>query len=65
VYEAPSDDCYIFIVMEYCEFGDLRTYLEKQETTQEIVPTDRVMEWFRQIASAIKVHKYAPMQCKG
>ena len=43
----------ILIVMEYCEGGDLRSYIKQQK---QPLPEDQVMNWFKQIVSGNDIY---------
>ena len=50
-------DPHFYIVMEYCDAGDLYTYLRSVRKNQPITSRDEetgVLEWFIQIASAVQ-----------
>ena len=55
-FEANGALC---IVTEYCENGDLSEYLDKRNKQKMKLEEDRLIEWFRQIASALQVHTYS------
>jgi len=48
-----GDDCQLFIVMGFCEGGDLYHRLKQQKG--ELLPERQVVEWFVQIAMALQV----------
>lgn len=43
----------IFIVMEYCEGGDLGRMLKKYRAERELIPEERIWRLFTQIVAAI------------
>ncbi|XP_062400453.1 serine/threonine-protein kinase Nek4 [Sardina pilchardus] len=47
-----GDDCQLYIVMGYCEGGDLYHRLKQQKG--ELLPERQVVEWFVQIAMALQ-----------
>ncbi|KAM4588782.1 serine/threonine-protein kinase Nek4 isoform 3-T3 [Odontesthes bonariensis] len=47
-----GDDCQLFIVMGFCEGGDLYHRLKQQKG--ELLPERQVVEWFVQIAMALQ-----------
>ncbi|XP_028432344.1 serine/threonine-protein kinase Nek4 [Perca flavescens] len=47
-----GDDCQLYIVMGFCEGGDLYHRLKKQKG--ELLPERQVVEWFVQIAMALQ-----------
>ncbi|XP_072317974.1 serine/threonine-protein kinase Nek4 [Eucyclogobius newberryi] len=47
-----GDDCLLFIVMGFCEGGDLYHRLKQQKG--ELLPERQVVEWFVQIAMALQ-----------
>lgn len=48
-----GDDCQLYIVMGFCEGGDLYHRLKQQKG--ELLPERQVVEWFVQIAMALQV----------
>lgn len=48
-----GDDCQLYIVMGFCEGGDLYHLLKRQKG--ELLPERQVVEWFVQIAMALQV----------
>lgn len=48
-----GDDCQLYIVMGFCEGGDLYHRLKQQKG--DLLPERQVVEWFVQIAMALQV----------
>lgn len=48
-----GEDCQLYIVMGFCEGGDLYHRLKQQKG--ELLPERQVVEWFVQIAMALEV----------
>lgn len=44
-----------YVIMEYCDGGDLNKYLRDQKRTPREVPANLMLLWFRQLALAIAV----------
>ncbi|XP_071153761.1 serine/threonine-protein kinase Nek3-like isoform X1 [Mytilus edulis] len=51
--ESFEEDDSLFIVTEYCERGDLETYLEYKSQIQEQLPENKIAIWIYQIASGL------------
>lgn len=49
-----GDDRQLYIVMGFCEGGDL--YHRLKQRKGELLPERQVVEWFVQIAMALQVH---------
>lgn len=49
-----GDDCQLYIVMGFCEGGDLYHRLKQQKG--ELLPERQVVEWFVQVAMALQVY---------
>ena len=50
-----SENGKFLIVMEFCEGGDLETYIKQQ---RQLLPEDQIMNWFKQMISGIDyVHR--------
>lgn len=58
--ESFEEDDSLFIVTEYCERGDLETYLEYKSRIQEQLPENKIAIWIYQIASGLHVSLYLP-----
>ena len=48
------------IVMSYCEGGDLAAHIKAQEKTGDFFSEQQIMDWFVQIADAVKVCHEVP-----
>ncbi|XP_035280418.1 probable serine/threonine-protein kinase nek2 [Anguilla anguilla] len=56
--EHFEDEMNVYIVMEYCEGGDLSKQTEKQKDTGEYFPEDQILAWFVEICLAVEyVHE--------
>ena len=53
--ESFEEDDSLFIVTEYCERGDLETYIEYKSRQQEALPENKIAIWIYQIASGLHV----------
>lgn len=51
-----GEDCQLYIVMGFCEGGDLYHRLKQQKG--ELLPERQVVEWFVQIAMALQVRQW-------
>lgn len=51
-----GEDCQLYIVMGFCEGGDLYHRLKQQKG--ELLPERQVVEWFVQIAMALQVSQW-------
>lgn len=49
-----GDDCQLYIVMGFCEGGDVYHRLKQQKG--ELLPERQVVEWFVQVAMALQVY---------
>ena len=47
---------FLYIVMNFCEGGDLYSKLKEQSKEGKILEETQVVEWFVQIAMALQVH---------
>ena len=47
---------FLYIVMGYCESGDLYTKLKEQAKKGEFLTEKQIVEWFVQIAMALQVY---------
>ncbi|KAG5846274.1 hypothetical protein ANANG_G00148040 [Anguilla anguilla] len=56
--EHFEDDMNVYIVMEYCEGGNLSEEIKKQKDTGEYFPEDQILAWFVEICMAVEyVHE--------
>ena len=53
--ESFEEDDSLFIVTEFCERGDLETYLEYKSRQAEPLPENKIAIWIYQIASGLHV----------
>ncbi|KAJ5068941.1 serine/threonine-protein kinase unc-51-related [Anaeramoeba ignava] len=44
----------VFVIMEYCDMGSLRTYLEDKKNKKELIPIEEIKEIFTQTVRALK-----------
>ncbi|EGD82718.1 NEK protein kinase [Salpingoeca rosetta] len=49
-----KDNAFLYIVMQYCEGGDLYTRLRQQAATGHLLPETQIMDWFVQIGLALQ-----------
>lgn len=58
-----GEDCLLYIVMGFCEGGDL--YHKLKEQKGKLLPENQVVEWFVQIAMALQVmyFKFCTFNC--
>ncbi|XP_035280415.1 serine/threonine-protein kinase Nek4-like isoform X4 [Anguilla anguilla] len=56
--DSFEDDMNVYIVMEYCEGGNLSEEIKKQKDTGEYFPEDQILTWFVEICMAVEyVHE--------
>ncbi|XP_064198230.1 serine/threonine-protein kinase 3-like isoform X5 [Anguilla rostrata] len=56
--DSFEDDMNVYIVVEYCEGGDLSQEIKKQKDTGEYFPEDQILTWFVEICMAVEyVHE--------
>ncbi|KAA6397197.1 MAG: putative Serine/threonine-protein kinase Nek4 [Streblomastix strix] len=57
-FESFSERGMLFIIMEYCDDGDLNGYFQICKTNKQLIPEERIIDWFTQILIGLDVlHK--------
>jgi len=53
--EGFADKKYLYLVIQYCESGDLRSVIERQSRRSEKLSELQILDWTRQICLGLKV----------
>jgi serine/threonine protein kinase len=61
LYDVHKCDGALYIIMEWCENGDLAKRVKTAQDTGQPVPSETIMEWFEQLTSAVNVSLKCPI----